>query len=312
MPLSLICASHTPMMGRVDIDADVQAEVSASFAILAKHYRDFKPDIVIQFAPDHYQGFFHRLMPSFCIGAAARSAEDWGIAAGSVDVPEDQAKALMSWLLDDHFDIASSRDMVLDHGFLQMWQEMLGSFAGVPVIPVFINCAASPLPHYPRMRELGESVGRFALHTAKRVMIVASGGLSHDVPVPNVDQVPSEVRERLIQGTPRTPSQKEAHQNHLTEFGHLAIKGEGPCGPLNPDWDKAFLKIIASGNLSEFDVFSEAAVRDKAGRAANEVLCWVAACAALSVAGEYTMEQVFYKPIIGWIAGMAMVTAKPL
>jgi 2,3-dihydroxyphenylpropionate 1,2-dioxygenase len=310
MPLSLICASHTPMMDRVDVDAELKANVSTAFATLADHYRAFNPDIVIQFSPDHYQGFFHRLMPSICVGTAAKSAEDWSIPAGDVNVPEAEAKALMKWLLDDHFDIAFSRDMVIDHGFLQMWEEMLGTFSEVPVIPVFINCAAPPLPRYQRIRELGESVGRFAQQTGKRVLIVASGGLSHDAPVPDIDKVPPEIRERLIKGTERSAEEKEAHQENLTEFGRLAAKGEGPCMPLNPEWDQAFLDIIVSGQLDEFDAFTEEEVRKVSGRAANEVLCWVAACSALATAGDYKMEQVFYYPIPAWIAGMAMVTAQ--
>ena len=309
MSLSLVCASHTPMMGRVSIDPKVDSKVRTSFSTLANHVRDFNPDFVIQFSPDHFQSFFYKLMPSFCVGCAAHSTEDWDISGGKVNVPEREAKALTQWLLNDDFDIASSHDMPLDHGFLQMWQEMLGGFSGIPIIPIFVNSAAPPLPRYQRVRMLGDSVGRFALTTGKRVLIVASGGLSHDAPVPNIEQVPLEVKERLIKGTVRSPSEKHAHEEALTEFGRLAVKGEGPCKPLNPEWDHQFLNILASGKLTEFDAFTANNVRDVAGRAANEVLCWVAACSAMAAAGSYEMEKVFYEPIPGWIAGMAMVTA---
>jgi len=283
--------------------------VKDAFARLAEHYRKFSPDLVLQFSPDHYQGFFHRLMPAFCLGLTAKSAADWSIASGDVNVPQDAAHELAQWLLNDNFDIATSRNMVVDHGFLQIWEETLGSFSEVPMVPLFINCAAPPLPRYKRVRELGESVGRFAERTNKRVLIVASGGLSHDAPVPDVDQVPDEIKERLINGTARSDAEKHVHEARLTEFGIQAAQGEGPCMPLNAEWDEALLEIFASGNLQQLDAFNENEVRKISGRAANEVLCWVAAFGALSAVGKYHMRREFYHPIPGWIAGMAMATA---
>jgi len=309
MPLSLVCASHTPLIDRIAIAADVEAKVRHAYTRLAEHVRVFDPDIIVQFAPDHYHGFFYRLMPSFCIGTAARSAADWNIAQGEINVPATEAKALARWLLEREFDIAVSHDMVIDHGFLQMWQETLGSFSGLPIIPVFVNAIAPPLATYRRARLLGESVGQFALQTDKRVLLVASGGLSHDPPVPDIEQVPAELRAKLTQGTPRSAEEKKAHEGNLTEFGRQAGKGEGPCRPLNPEWDRAFLDIIARGQLTEFDRFNETDVRDVAGRAANEVLSWVAASSAFAAAGPYDMKIEMYHPIPEWIAGMAIITA---
>tara|TARA_R110000772_G_scaffold73034_13_gene159060 strand:+ start:1147 stop:2049 length:903 start_codon:yes stop_codon:yes gene_type:complete len=297
------------MLGRVPVAPQLHERVNDGFARLADHVRTFDPDIVIQFAPDHFQGFYYRLMPSFCVGLAARSAEDWDIRPGKLNVPQSDAKALISRLQDDDFDVAISRDMVVDHGFLQMWQEMLGDFSTLPIIPIFVNCAAAPLPRYRRIRMLGEAVGRFAAESGKKILIVASGGLSHDPPVPDIENIPDAVRERLINGIVRNASEKAAHEESLMEFGRLAGKGEGPCRPLNPTWDRTFLDILASGNLQQLDDFDEASVREVAGRAGNEVLAWVAACSALAASGPYDMKVEFYEPIADWIAGMAMIVA---
>lgn len=51
-------------------------------------------------------------------------------------------------------------------------------------------------------------------------------------------------------------------------------------------------------------------MREAAGRGANEVLAWVAAFAAFSAGGQFTIEQEFYEAIPGWIAGMAMMAAR--
>lgn len=73
--------------------------------------------------------------------------------------------------------------MRLYHGFVQIWESLFGTATGLPIIPIFINCAAPPPPSFRRARQLGEAVGRFALQSGKRVLLAASGGLSHDPPI---------------------------------------------------------------------------------------------------------------------------------
>ena len=90
----------------------------------------------------------------------------------------------------------------------------------------------------------------------------------------------------------------------------LAEAGKGPCQPLNPQWDDDFMELLRSGQIWRADALDTAEVREAAGRGANEVLAWVAAFAAFSTGGHYTMEQEFYEAIPGWIAGMAMMAAQ--
>jgi 2,3-dihydroxyphenylpropionate 1,2-dioxygenase len=94
------------------------------------------------------------------------------------------------------------------------------------------------------------------------------------------------------------------------EAAVLAEAGEGPCKPLNPEWDEEFMKILRSGQIWRADALNTDKVREAAGRGANEVLAWVAAFAAFSTGGHFTMEQEFYEAIPGWIAGMAMMAAR--
>ncbi|MCP6589060.1 3-carboxyethylcatechol 2,3-dioxygenase, partial [Klebsiella pneumoniae] len=74
--------------------------------------------------------------------------------------------------------------MQVDHGFAQPLEFLLGGLDTLPVLPVFINGVASPLPGFQRTRMLGEAVGRFLTTLNKRVLILGSGGLSHQPPVP--------------------------------------------------------------------------------------------------------------------------------
>jgi 2,3-dihydroxyphenylpropionate 1,2-dioxygenase len=309
MPVALVCASHTPLMYRGPADNETELRVRTAFGRLGGFVKDFAPDYVIQFAPDHFNGFFYDLMPPFCVGAGAVSLGDWGGGTGPLDVPEQEAVALVDHLRSEDFDVAISYRMPVDHGFVQMWEAVLGDFRSVPILPVFVNAAAPPLPTYRRARQIGESVGRFAQRTGKRVLFAASGGLSHDPPLPSIRDAAPDVRERLINGRNPSPEAKQMREARVLEAGVLAEAGKGPCQPLNPEWDEKFMTLLRSGQIWRADALDTAEVREAAGRGANEVLAWVAAFGALSMGGHFTMAQEFYEAIPGWIAGMAMMAA---
>ena len=50
------------------------------------------------------------------------------------------------------------------------------------VIPVFINGAAAPMPRTKRVIELGKVIGEYLKSLDERILIIGSGGLSHDPP----------------------------------------------------------------------------------------------------------------------------------
>ena len=92
--LALLAMSHSPLLEHAELDAEVSAELEAAFAEARRFVQEFDPDVIVNFAPDHYNGFFYRLMPPFCVGYAAESIGDYGSQAGRLDVPEDLARSL--------------------------------------------------------------------------------------------------------------------------------------------------------------------------------------------------------------------------
>ena len=312
MALATICASHTPLMGEGVASDATKAAVKAAFARLADRVTEFGPDLIVQFSPDHFNGFFYGLMPAFCVGSAAQAIGDWNTQAGPLPVPEADAGDLTTYLLDAGIDVAFSYRMTVDHGFVQIWEEMFGKARPypAPVIPIFINCAAPPIPSYKRARLLGEAVGQWAKASGKRVLLVASGGLSHDPPIPDLNTASPELRERLIVGSALTPEGVEARNRRVLAAGEAAARGQPPCLPLNETWDRNVIAALLSGDLDTFDSFNPVQVGDVAGRGGNEILAWVAAFAAQRQAGPFNGQLEFYEAIDGWIAGMAMVAAQ--
>ena len=307
--LQAACASHTPLMPFTDPPGGVGEGVRAALARLGRRIEAFDPEVVFQFSPDHYNGFFYDLMPPFCIGVEASAIGDYGTHKGPLVVPAELALGAHAAATDAGIDLALSYRMPVDHGFTQFWQITVGSAVRYPIVPIFINCAAAPLPRFARVRALGEAIGNYAKGLGKRVLFVGSGGLSHDPPLPQIATADAARREFLIAGRNPGPEAIEARQNRIIEAGRASARGEGPCQPLNPQWDAKILELLSRADFDAFDRMSDAEVRRDGGSGGSEVRAWQAAFAALSTAGGYDPTVEYYRAIPEWIVGMGVMHA---
>jgi 2,3-dihydroxyphenylpropionate 1,2-dioxygenase len=310
MPLGLCCLSHSPLLEittqRPELEGDVRGAILRARTFAA----DFDPEVVVVFAPDHYNGFFYRLMPPFCLGTAATTVGDYDSLAGSLDVPTDLANDCADAVLAAGVDLAVSHRMELDHGTAQPLQELFGTLDRRPTIPVFVNSAAPPLGPLSRARELGEAIGRFLANRHERVLLVGSGGLSHDPPVPDLRTAPPATAERLVSGRPLSAEEAAGkHAGAIAEGGRQAA-GTSERRPLSPEWDLAFLDLVGRGELEALDHWSNDDI-SRHGCGAQEIRTWVAAYAALAAAGPYEVTYRYYRPIPEYIAGFAVTTARP-
>ncbi len=89
----LHCLSHTPLVGFVDPEQAVLDEVNRVIADARRRIAEFDPELVVLFAPDHYNGFFYDVMPPFCLGVGATAIGDFASATGDLPVPAELAEA---------------------------------------------------------------------------------------------------------------------------------------------------------------------------------------------------------------------------
>ena len=293
MSVALVCASHSPLMYCHARAPACHAATEQLFAERARAVREFEPELVFVLGPDHYNGFFLELMPPFCAGLACSAVGDIGGFAGPLNVPADDALACVGSVRQAGVDLAVSYQMTVDHGFSQTMVRILGALDAYPTIPIFVNGIAPPYVPFKRSRLLGKALGRFAAGLEKRVLFLASGGMSHN-PLryyPSYGTGGDEVSGYQLaggHGTGLTSAQWLARLEVMHREGaRMLIDGTRTRADLklNPEVDLEFLATMSSGELQRFDALDPAWMVEHAGIGSLELHTWVAAAAAHQAAG---------------------------
>jgi 2,3-dihydroxyphenylpropionate 1,2-dioxygenase len=304
--------SHSPLLNLPGPSQDLLDDIETALAEARDFVRDYDPELVVIFAPDHYNGFFYKVMPPFCIGMQAQGVGDYGTHSGALDVAGDVAVDCAKAVLNAGVDVAVSASMDVDHGTVQPLEKLFSDATARPLLPIFINSVATPLGPLHRARTLGTAVGSFLATLDRRVLIVGSGGLSHDPPVPTLATATGSVLDRIVQGRPMTSEQRMARQAAVMAAARDFAGKENALRPLNPAWDHSLLEILDGGRLTELDRWSNAFITTEGGNSAHEIRTWVAAFAALAASGPYQTKLRYYRPAAELIAGFAVRTAVPV
>ena len=312
MSVALACFSHSPLQLGYLPPADRAAHDGweRSIAALAAWVSDYDPELVAVFYPDHFNAFFYRAMPSFCIGTEARGGRDWGAEPAPLDVPEAIALDCIDAVREAGVDVALSRRMLVDHGVTLPLNSFCGGLAARPCLPIMVNGNAPPYPSFARVRLFGEAVGGFLAGLGKRVLIVGSGGLSHDPPNAGPAMFAQGLPERLIEGGEATPADYEKRQARVVQAGRDLAAGLRPCLPPDPAWDTGFMESLRSGELDAYDDADDDALSAVGGVGVHEVRAWTAAFAAMRAAGPYEATVDCYFAIPEWLTGMGIMRAE--
>lgn len=306
--------SHTPLMGLNPISSAVELELQGAIAAARAQALAFNPELIVLVAPDHYNGFFNELMPPFCVGAQATSVGDYLSPPGNLNVDAAAAENLLHSLMESDFDVAISRRMQVDHGFAQPLQLLWGNLDTPPVIPVFLNAVAPPgIPRLRRCRALGEAIGHFLQNESRRTLLIGSGGLSHEPPVPMLTDPDPAVRERITLRQNPTAVERDAKTQRVMAAGMALASGQSAMKPLNPAWDRRWMDSMAGDNaaLDALCALSEDSISQEGGRSAHESKSWLVARSALPGVSAPRCIQRHYQAIPEYIAGFGLMWLEP-
>lgn len=315
MKSALICASHSPLLYCFAREPKDWQELQRTFQERAAAIETFNPQLVVAFGSDHFNGFFLKNMPRFCVGLRATATDDIGGFAGPLAVPDDTALQLYQYLADQGFDPALSHSMTVDHAFSQTIHLMLGGLAAHPVVPIFINCINRPFIPFRRSRLMGTAVGELTKKLGKRVLYLASGGLSHHPTryYPPIERLDDPVTAWQISGgdDPASLTRREwldRLQRMHHEGAQMIARGERTAAQmhLNAEVDRRFLDILTRNELEAYDAWDQERLVAEGGIGIMELQTWIAAAAAHRAAGGDVPLLNFYSvaPEIGIAAGI--------
>ncbi|PXW97630.1 protocatechuate 4,5-dioxygenase alpha subunit /protocatechuate 4,5-dioxygenase beta subunit [Sphaerotilus hippei] len=188
-----VAVSHTPTIGfafdQKKHDDPVWAPIFAAFEPVKQWLAERKPDVAIVTYNDHVTSFFFDHYSAFALGIGERyeSADEGG---GARDLPAVQghpglAAHIGQSLVCDEFDMSFFQGKPLDHGAFSPMSVLWEHEAGWPVriVPLQMGVLQFPVPSARRFWKLGQALRRAIESYPEdlRVVIVATGGLSHQV-----------------------------------------------------------------------------------------------------------------------------------
>jgi protocatechuate 4,5-dioxygenase beta chain len=190
----VIGVSHLPRHHR---DASVPRELWSEDTIrrvqlaetLRAKLRSANPDALVVVANDHFHQFFMNLMPAFCIAKMERfdgifhnEVREFGLPRRQIPGDAELADDLLQGMLARDVDIAYSNELKVDHGVV-VPLTFVRPEMDLPIVPLFGNVIAPPLPPAKRFYRVGEVLRETidTLPRARRIGVVVTGNLSLDV-----------------------------------------------------------------------------------------------------------------------------------
>jgi aromatic ring-opening dioxygenase catalytic subunit (LigB family) len=176
---------HNPGAPALAAREGPQGETARFYAEMAKHLKAAAPDVLIIFTDDHFNTFFLDHFPTFAIGIAETTAgpnDQTPMPRYNVAVPGDLAAHIRTAAIAHGFDISLVQDFEVDHAVM-VPLHFLTPDMRIPVLPIFINCLAPPLPSARRCFALGEAVrdAVAAWPQPLRVAAIGSGSFSLEI-----------------------------------------------------------------------------------------------------------------------------------
>ena len=204
MPITFACAaSHAPGITAWAnaAPAPQKERIYGAFERLRQELDASGTDTLIVLTSEHWANFFLDHIGAFCIGRAERYSgpiEPWlGIERSEIKGDPALAADLLETCYDNGIEPSFAYELEFDHGTMLPLHFLMPKMDR-PIVPLFFNTLAAPQPSAARALALGRIVGEVARRSARRIGLVATGGLSHDPGERNHGVIDSEFDHRFM------------------------------------------------------------------------------------------------------------------
>lgn len=189
-------------------------------------------DTVVMFYNDHLNHFKFNAYPTFALGVAeAMPVADEGL--GPRPFPPVPGDTDLGWhlatqLVADGIDPTVCQEIALDHGVMSVLPLLATPPWPFRVVPIHVNVLREPMPTPQRCWHIGQAVGRAIRDYDKdaRVVVAATGGLSHQLHGPDFGFVNPEWDNRfldLLIDQPEVLSQA-SHEDYMVRGGAEGVE----------------------------------------------------------------------------------------
>ena len=296
-------ASHSTLMN-THWDQVVNREGARRFRDALDEARDAiaaaRPDVAIIVGSNHFRGFWLDLIPSFTLGVGeVIGSGEAKTPAGPQHIDPKFARSLAEQLVQRGTEVAVSARMQIDHGQTHAIQYLLRELP-VPVVPLVVNVFAAPLPRMARCVELGRNIAATvaAMPEDHRVVVIASGGLSHRLPWPSDWRDPHGADEEFL---------VEAWLNGRGDWARYDERRRSIITAAEPkifsEFDERFLTDLERGALASYAELTTSELETVAGNGGQELRTWLTMAAAL---GFGPGRALGYAAMPEWLTGMGV------
>ena len=209
---------------------------------IGRRVRAARPDVLVIVSSDHLMNFKLDLQVPFVVGAAD-AYEPWG----DMDIPKSSffgqrefAEGLLAYAWEQGIDIAKAAELRPDHG-VAIPNAIVNPDGRIPVVPLFINTAMTPVPSPGRGWALGDLLRRYVATMrppGERVVLLGAGGLSHWICMDRQ-------------------------------------------GEVNTQWDHWIMDMIIAGRGAELAALTSAEILERGGNGGLEVINWICMAGAV-------------------------------
>jgi protocatechuate 4,5-dioxygenase beta chain len=243
--VSLMAVPHDPTLpiaqrlaatGKADPGA---LPALAHLETLRGKLHEARPDAIVVVGSDHFGQWFMNNMPTFMVGKAMRlkgpfPAEigSWGLKPTDLPIDGHLARRLLKGGLERGVDFSYSDEFVADHSFT-IPLNFLRPEDDLPVVPVFINLLAPPVPPGWRYRQVGEILRRAIEDdgTDKRIAVIGTGHLSNSVGGPGMMRSLTEPESEWDRTIWRLVTENDVEAIvAMSTWGQLYAQGNGTPG----------------------------------------------------------------------------------